>query len=181
VIIKTVATGWDDIESVKGVTFEDVFTIPVHRQHRMFTTAGAMFSSLEEHAYDRASLPKTDTTTYSTFIDRKPNSRMAFSPTIMQSMTIGTAGGFDFAGTLGVGVRSVNDKLSPDLLFGPSISLGDQVVLTGAWHRGRVETLLLGSADSIRKTQVATSITRQTAVGEKWRDAWAIIVSFKLP
>lgn len=178
--IITTASGKSDISNVKSSKIEDVQDIPTYRRNRAFMSAGFMFSSLEEHDFQRANLIGSDGKPYSTFVDKKSNRNMAFSPTILTHMTLGDYRGVGFAGSAGLGARTVGGRLSPDFVLGGSTMIRDLAVLTLAWHRGRIERLLIGDAGTIRKSAVDSSVTREGAVGETWGDALALIFSVRV-
>ena len=179
--VTVAASGKAGIATVKDAKISDAFTVPAFRRLRAFLTAGFLFSSLDEHSYQRETLVDTLGNAYSTFVDLKQNDRVAFAPAILTHMTFARAGVFDFAVTGGIAARSVKDRISPDFLVGVSSGLRDRVVLTAAYHMGRVEKLLIGDPEEVRKAGVPDTITRNGAVGDPWRGAFAVTLSYRLP
>jgi len=184
-----VATGKPGIPHLKEVELKNTFEIPVYRRFRAFLSTGFIKSSLNEHKFERQNLPgPDDTTTYSTFVDMRSARSLAFAPAVFSHMTLGSLADFGLTALTGVSVavsggvaaRSVNARISPDFLLGASLGVRDRVMLTAAWHTGRVEHLIIGNPEEVRKSAVPTEITREGAVGERWRSGFAIAFSVSM-
>jgi hypothetical protein len=185
--LAVVATGKTGIPEVTEKTVTDPpISISVTSRFRVFLSAGVLFSSLDEHDFERVNLPvvEIDTTqadsTYSTIIDKERNTEFAFAPAFLANISLGDWEGVSVLGSLGLAGRSVNGTLSPDFLAGGSVGVFDRALLTIAWHLGRVEQLLLDDPESVSERPVPTSIVLDTVVSERWRSGAALVLSFRL-
>ena len=174
------ASGKENVPPVKGSVIEDRLSVSVTRLNRFVLSAGIMLSSLDEHDFQRTILQDTTGSIYSTFVDRRANTHIAFAPGIMASLVFAEWHGIGLHVTSGVAARSVNNRVSPDFVVGGGASLADKLFLTLAYHMGRTERLLLGPADSVAGRPVPDEITRDAAVGEQWQGAFAVTFSYRL-
>jgi len=180
------ATGKESMPLTKGVKHEDKFSFQVHRRNRFFLSGGVLISRLDEHRFDRVNV--VDTTladgAYSTFVDKRGSSSLAFAPTILGNLTLGELrigeGVLDLMLSSGAAIREVAGRTAPDFVAGLSAGVGDRVVVSVAWHIGRVEQLLIGDPATIKEQPVPESITRDAAVGEKWGHSIGVIFSYRI-
>jgi hypothetical protein len=181
ILVAIKATGKESISSVKGAVIDGGFTVPVRRRHRMFLSAGFMFSTLDEHSYRRSNrlVPGQPDSTFSTFIDRSNNRNTAFAPIFLVNMTLGRWLGTDLVVSGGVARRKVADDLGPDFLAGLSFGVSDKLVVSVLGGMGRVERLLLGDPRSVKKRPVPAAIEFESAVGRQWKGQLAVAVSYR--
>ena len=181
VVVAIKATGKESLSSVKGAVIDGGFTVPVRRRHRMFLSAGFMFSTLDEHSYRRSNrlVGNQPDSTFSTFIDRSNNRNTAFAPIFLVNMTLGRWLGTDLVVSGGVASRKVADDLAPDFLAGLSFGVSDKLVISILGGMGRVERLLLGDPRSVKKRPVPAAIEFEAAVGRQWKGQLAVAVSYR--
>lgn len=184
--VTVAATGKESMPLTKGVKHEDKFSFQVHRRNRFFLSGGVLISRLDEHRFDRVNV--VDTTladgAYSTFVDKRGSSSLAFAPTILGNLTLGELrigeAVLDLMLSSGAAIREVAGRTAPDFVAGLSAGVGDRVVVSAAWHIGRVEQLLIGDPATIKEQPVPESITRDAAVGEKWGHSIGVIFSYRI-
>lgn len=179
------AIGRADVPSVKGTVLENPFNFLVKRLHRTFLSGGFLLSTLDNHDFVRANrsanVASKPDSVYSTFIDRRADGSVAFSPTVLINEALAESNGVSLYGSAGVAARSVGGRVSPDFLVGGSLGVADIILVTAALHIGRVQTLLLGDAAEVAGKPVPQTITPDQAVGERWRTAFALVVTVRLP
>lgn len=175
------ATGKSDVTRAKGTTIEDKLELPVTVAHRFSLSAGMLFTFLPESEYQRTSVLDADGKSYSTFLDTKGNRVFAFAPAVLSTVSLYDWHHASVAFSGGVAVRTVGEKTTPEYLLGPTVSVRDQVFLTVGLHVGRVERLLIGEPESVRKLPVPDEITRAGAVGSNWKSAWSFVLSYRVP
>jgi hypothetical protein len=181
VVIVIESKGRESIAGMKGVTQTDRLVIPVNRRFRVFATTGVLFSFLDEHRYERANRPIAGKdSTYSTFVDRTGNTGFAFAPAVLAHISLARLGDADLFASVGAAARSVNSRTAPDYLVGLSTGFADRFTATIGLHLGREEYLQLGDPEQIAKAPVLAAITRDDAVGERWKGRLAFVFSLRI-
>lgn len=177
--VKVVAIGREEMPTY-GDTIRDDFEISVEGNDRFFASAGFMISFLREHDYQRQNVPvfseANPDSTISTFVNRKGGrGPFAHAPAALVNYEIGrgvTASG-------GLVQRTVGGDPSLEYVLGLGYRLGEDVLITGAWHVGRKERLLIPTrAEDGTLMPIPAAVTRESAVGRRWDSAVALLFSW---
>lgn len=187
--VSITATGRTLPNDVTPPTTTETYSAPVRRRARVSNSVGVAFTTLAGLDYARVNLPRfraggdsmaIKDSTYSTFVDRDGSRGVAAAPFLLTHVTLFDVHEYSFALSGGVGARSVHGQSGPEYLMGLSTSVGEQVFITLAWHRGRRERLLLGDPATVSRRAVPTSITDDSAIGIGWASAFAAVISWKI-